>query len=330
MHGEIIYNSIAPSTRRAYNYAFNSYKSCLINSLNVSVDHILPMRGEFVKLWLTELMYSNKMTYKSIKNYLSGAITIASESLEGCSAAGKINQLMLPTLKGIKRILGENNSNPRSKTYLTTKVIQTVINSLPTTNNRTYKQKLILAAICTGTYGLMRSGEFLWTGEQIKLLTLGDIIAGDNDRTTIDAVASSTSQIQKMEYYMVKLRQSKADQFKAVVIQICHPVAVEAMKEYLCVHPNRHQSSAVFINQNGSILSRYQCMLQVRSLLMNAQVENALAFTGHSFRRGGAQSLMDKGFSTEIIKKMGRWKSEAHSAYTVDTFDSLKAINNSM
>ena len=50
-------------------------------------------------------------------------------------------------------------------------------------------------------------------------------------------------------------------------------------------------------------------------------------FSGHSFRRGGAQSLFDAGVPLDTIRDIGRWKSDIvmrrYYGYTVEQLSSL-------
>lgn len=53
-----------------------------------------------------------------------------------------------------------------------------------------------------------------------------------------------------------------------------------------------------------------------RALISRAGLD-PLRFSGHSFRRGGAQDLLDAGCSVAEVMMMGRWRSEAWQRYVV-------------
>ena len=60
-----------------------------------------------------------------------------------------------------------------------------------------------------------------------------------------------------------------------------------------------------------------------------------LSFSGHSFRKGGAQSLYDAGVPLEMIRDIGRWKSDIvmrrYYGYTVEQLGSLSvAVSSGM
>jgi integrase len=72
-----------------------------------------------------------------------------------------------------------------------------------------------------------------------------------------------------------------------------------------------------------------------RAVFLNAFRKHAISvvapssFSGHSFRRGGAQSLYDAGTPLDIIRDMGRWKSDIvmrrYYGYSVEQLSNLSA-----
>ena len=53
-------------------------------------------------------------------------------------------------------------------------------------------------------------------------------------------------------------------------------------------------------------------------------------FSGHSFRKGGAQSLADAGVAPHVIKTMGRWASWCFALYIAMTRESMQDISRTM
>ena len=64
--------------------------------------------------------------------------------------------------------------------------------------------------------------------------------------------------------------------------------------------------------------SQATAMLCFTSLLRTAGI-NPEGFSGHSFRRGAANSALQAGISRPDIMKMGRWKSDAMDHYFSST-----------
>ena len=54
---------------------------------------------------------------------------------------------------------------------------------------------------------------------------------------------------------------------------------------------------------------------QFRRLLVSAGVPDPHAFTGHSFRRGGASWAFQAGVPGELIQVCGDWASDAYKKY---------------
>ena len=71
----------------------------------------------------------------------------------------------------------------------------------------------------------------------------------------------------------------------------------------------------MFVNGDLTPLMRGPFMDVVREWLTGSGVPHADDYHGHSFRRGGAQSLADRGCTSEQIQEGGRWKSSAHKVY---------------
>ena len=65
---------------------------------------------------------------------------------------------------------------------------------------------------------------------------------------------------------------------------------------------------------HGDLITRDHVIKFLRVCLKKVGLDSSL-FSGHSFRRGGAQSLADAGVSDEILKVVGRWRSDAFRLY---------------
>ena len=65
---------------------------------------------------------------------------------------------------------------------------------------------------------------------------------------------------------------------------------------------------------DGQPLSRRRLVFKVCEALA-AQGFDLSHFSGHSFRIGAATTAVEVGISDALIKHLGRWKSEAYSAY---------------
>lgn len=68
---------------------------------------------------------------------------------------------------------------------------------------------------------------------------------------------------------------------------------------------------------------------RVRSLLLGYGVD-ASSYAGHSFRRGGATWAYESGLSTETIRILGDWRSQAYMAYLQPDLSTLRNSIESM
>ncbi|CAN2389455.1 hypothetical protein PRIEUP_LOCUS5868, partial [Pristimantis euphronides] len=67
-------------------------------------------------------------------------------------------------------------------------------------------------------------------------------------------------------------------------------------------------------HSDGSYLSRYQFTVMFRKCLRSLGVA-ADGFSPHSFRIGAATEAVQRGLSAEVVKKIGRWKSDRYRSY---------------
>ena len=93
---------------------------------------------------------------------------------------------------------------------------------------------------------------------------------------------------------------------------ICPVVAVLS---YCAVRPSSPITAPLFIQQDGSFLSRSSFVQEVRSALRSAGIDHSL-YAGHSFRIGAATTAALAGVPDHLIKALGRWHSDAFQLYT--------------
>ena len=102
---------------------------------------------------------------------------------------------------------------------------------------------------------------------------------------------------------------------------------VAAMQSMLAGAPfPAHQTTPLFSLDGRKPLTRYAFLKHTKLLLSLAGYKPEL-FSGHSFRRGGAQTAYDTGLSTDDIQIIGRWKNldvaRKYFGFTVSKLHSL-------
>jgi hypothetical protein len=316
-----IYNSIAASTRQTYSAGFNSYKLFaftfgIVKTKSESgyAQQLLPPSISSIALWITWLAGIKALSFKTIKTYLAGLTATIVEA--GFKDPIRDNFIIYQLLRGVKRTIGMQSKQIRLP--ITSTIIRTLIDRIPR-HQQCYEDKLLFAAASTGTFGLLRAGEFVQTDHnQTELLTLAQLSLFNSHNTPINIHTALGEQLATANYYVIHLIQSKADPFRfGADIIIGNKIAVQAMIDYLVLHPRRLiPTAALFVNHNGNNLTRTQLMINIRHHLMECNVKDAQLYHGHSFRKGGAQTLKELGVDASTIKLLGRWSSDAHMLYT--------------
>jgi hypothetical protein len=98
--------------------------------------------------------------------------------------------------------------------------------------------------------------------------------------------------------------------------QVFSTETVATLEVWLRFHPDaKNPESPLFLLPSSlSPLSTNLLKVRVRSWLVDLGVDWSL-FTGVSFRAGAASDLSDRGFSVDVIKKIGAWRSNAYQRY---------------
>jgi len=312
------YGALAASTHRTYDAGVRSYIQFTSTQLQLNEEQIWPPTEAAIEQWLAWLAGIRARSYQTICNYLIGLNTRTLDKGYQLITANsyRINR----TLEGIKRRTG---IKPRLiRRPLTTTILREHIAPiLPATAYRSYEECLIWAALCTGTYGLMRAGEISQTpaakSANLKPLCLANLSAWNQQGKSIQL---NSFNIQSSYYFIIHLPQSKADRYrKGVNVTISNTIAVQSLIAYVQRHPQINSNSLdspLFINQDSSPLSVVQLVIEMRKLLERAGINEAHEYYGHSMRKGGAQSLRElPNITNEQIKVAGRWSSNAHEAY---------------
>ena len=120
----------------------------------------------------------------------------------------------------------------------------------------------------------------------------------------------------KPSHAIFTLKRSKASQFQGVSIRLartgsstCPVAALEALQR----HDNRPSGSPLFVLSSGSF-SRPELLNILSARLMATSLWEE-GYTGHSFRKGAAQTALDRGLSKEDIQLLSRWSSDAIELY---------------
>ena len=90
-----------------------------------------------------------------------------------------------------------------------------------------------------------------------------------------------------------------------------------------------HLQGPLFIHENGSPLTRYHLVKQIRQALSQKGI-GVSKYSGHSFRIGAATTAAAVGIPEATIKMLGRWESTAYLRYIRTPREQLIPISASL
>lgn len=174
---------------------------------------------------------------------------------------------------------------------------------------------LLWFACLIGVQGLLRSGEFtLASGlsneaKQLHMLRLSHLrLAADGQTMTLTVPRSKTL----IDGFTVSYAKASDDQLCPIRAWQTY----EALRRRLQPSSFASDREPLLLTERGLPLSQKELIDQLRRVLAVAGLgQLARRFSGHSFRRGGAQSLFDAGAPIAEIMRAGRWKSTVVHVY---------------
>lgn len=203
-------------------------------------------------------------------------------------------KLVRRALKAWARREGPSISRP--KLPVTVALLNSALQRAPPRN---HVDRVIWAMMLLGVYALLRCGE----------LTL-DIFDSSHFPRFRD-----WSLVEQGSIGRFHLPSSKSDtSFQGTYVYVCanssRTCPVTAMQAMILLAPFAWTHSAPLFSYDGiHPISRVSFLSKVRKYLAPATPAGEV-ISGHSFRRGGAQSLYDAGVPLSTIRDIGRWKSD--------------------
>lgn len=295
---------LAPSTAHTYKSGKATYCE-FCTRFNLSP---LPASEDQLILFVADLAQTR--SYNTIRVYLAAVRHLHVVNNFGNPLEGKLKLDL--TLRGVRREK-PHTANPRLPiTPLILRRLKTVI-----AKDSSYTGKLLWAAMCTGFFGFMRSGEFTVKTKNAydpaRSLSLRDVSINNHDKPTM---------------IRLFLRYSKTDQFGqgiGIILakngsDLC-PVA--ALTDYL--RWRGPSQGALFINEDNTPLTKQQLSRLLESSLRKASIDPT-HYKGHSFRIGAATTASAHGIADSTIKMLGRWSSNTFQVYLKTPADQLARL----
>ncbi len=301
--------SLADTTKQSYNTGLRSYLSfCDAHGYHA---HAWPAHWKTVCLWLSWL--GDRVQPNTVRAYLSALDTAHEMAGEVPPVRGQVIPPLLERVyRGIKRTHGMVSKAIRRP--ITTALLQQMH---PLLRHQIPDHAALWAAMCCGTYGLLRMGEFTADKRRVTSLRICDLtfIDASAGEVTFPAHAPLPPSFLP-SHATLFIAASKMDPFrKGVRVVLASPVVLSALTSHLALHTQRHVPTApLFLMSDGNALSRDTAIAATRRLIDGIGLA-AGEYAGHSYRKGGAQSLIDAGTPVHILKTMGRWESDCYRLY---------------
>lgn len=284
--------SLAGNTHLVYDnalQAFNKFRQ------QYTIVDIWPVPAYQVALFVS-FCFEQGYAPSTIRTYLSGI-----------SFLHKLHNWNDPTdlfvirklLEGCRRI--RLRSDVRAP--ITEAILKSICLSLPFVCTSLYETKLFKAAYFLAFFGLLRVSELVHTTDILhnRPLSASDV--------KIESGASAV---------LVTIRYSKTNPYgKPITLRI--PASndrnfccVKAVSDYIKQRPK--QAINFLCHADSLPLKRSQFSGVLTKAIRNAGLP-IQKFKSHSFRIGRATTLASQGIPTDIIKQLGRWKSNAVDHY---------------
>lgn len=281
---------MSENTKAVYNNAVRSFNQFREQH---ALDCIWPVPVSHVASYIS-YCFQNGYSPSTVTTYMSAISFVHKLRLfQDPTDSFIVKKLM----EGFKRL----QSCKDSRAPITEDILQKVCHSLSSVCYNQYEMALFKAVFCIAYFGLFRIGELVYTDQrQIHHALRFDDVKLKADRLIVRLRISKTHQYGNPLFLHVQSNPDKT---------IC---PVTAMHDYLKFRTSLQGN--LFCHANGLPLTRYQFGAILSKSITHIGLQSRY-YKSHSFRIGRATSLAMKGVSSEQIKKLGRWKSDAFSKY---------------
>ena len=296
----LLFQSLAPSTRRTYNAAVNKLIQ-FVKSVNIPFDLSLGFSPQIILLFIG-FLWDKSYSISTVRTYMS-AVSSMHKFLDLHNDPTK-NFLVQKSIVGY----ANNSKSEDSRQPISIDMLYTIISNLPRVTYDVYEDTLFTAAFLLAFCGLLRVSEYTVRPQNDPghCIDVNDVDFFP-DGMSIYLHSSKTDQ----EGKGVKLNIPSSN-----IPQLC---PVQAMKEYLAFRPVAEDGSKLpgplFVHaRDKSPLAPGQ-VNHVLKKSLEGVIPPDLKFSSHSFRIGGASYLSSTSlYSEEEVMDFGRWTT--YQSYT--------------
>lgn len=177
-----------------------------------------------------------------------------------------------------------------------------------------YLVKLFSATYMLAYYGLLRIGEIGYSPHAVKSK---NVHIGANKRKFLFIFTTSKTHGEGNKPQQVKFTSTPiaSNSTAASRSELC---PYETLKSYIAVRsPSMSETEQFFVYADGTPV-KMDCLRKYLKKMIKLLNLNPASYCFHGFRSGRSGDLLKCGVSIEMIKKLGRWKSNAVFTYLKD------------
>jgi hypothetical protein len=258
----------------------------------------LPVTHNVLANWIAFELESNKIT--TVKQYVSA---LRSKHIDRGLPVTVFTELSITRIfTGARRLHG--TPPIRERREITKDILLQMLTHIEISS---FNGLNIYAAFCVAFAGFLRPGELTWD-KWDHTESHASHICRQSVNFTADGV-------------VIHLPKSKTDQFgKGTDLTLSYSndaaCPVHALRRLFDRYP-RPLTDPLFARVLGPFNKRWFAE-NIQSSLLKAGVANPSKYSGHSFRRGAANTAISAGLSLDDVKALGRWKSDAAKLYLTE------------
>jgi hypothetical protein len=297
---EYLHSAVTARSRRSYESALNSYTN-YIEFDRVPHSERWPPSASRVSLWIAYMAAERKLGVSTIRAYVSCLnMWFREQGLLADHVSWRADPLIHRLIEGV---LHRHDQLPRlERRPLTTTILRLVEQagfSCPTLSP--FHQLLTRALMWIATVGIFRLGELVATqGHQGAIMS---------QLTCLGSAGEKVHHAQALSF-VILLPRDKTNKGRGTEKVLSGSELVSAFRAYLDARSAiaaGSAPSAIFVTDAGKPLSRSRFMPMVRAVLAHARIPNPELYYGHSFRSGGAQTLVDLNAPERDVVAHGGW-----------------------
>ena len=295
--------AIARTTSKAYTAAFRSWADFCAQP-GVKVDPFTPSEETlcFYVAWASSR--PTPLSQPTVQKYLYGIRAVLLSNGVTFPAFHDM-PLLERAMKGWKKESYRRSSKPRLP--VTVAILEMIKPHLDLDDPA---HRTLWAMLTTAVYGLFRSGEISARSVNSKeFLRLRDLLRDSAKRYRVFLDTSKTD-IWRLGVHVHIIANGSAT---------CPIAALDAMLE----DRDLSKPDTPLFALEGRPVTRQRLLSALKKLLAKAGLDPS-KYSGHSLRKGGAQTLLEAGVPESQIQILGRWRSSAFKLY-IQLTDDIRA-----